>query len=131
MWNDRGSGLHVVGGEGFRGLRRLLDLGSGAEKGTYVCTRTECLGKTWRERGDVDGDDSAKERMGVATEVDRRGHRGVGVVPEAGLKLRAVKLGRQGRRRGYSSMGLGDRSCSHGPWRLELYCGQTQKKQWR
>lgn len=69
--------------------------------------------------------------MGVATEADGRGHRCVGVVPEAGLKLRAVKLGRQGRRRGYSSMVLGDRSCSHGLWRLELYCGQTQKKQWR
>lgn len=79
----------------------------------------------------MDGDDSAKERMGVATEADGRGHRRVGVVSKAGLKLRAVKLGRQGRRRGYSSMGLGYRSCSHGPGRLELYCGQTQKKQWR
>lgn len=73
MWNHRGSGLPVVEGEGFRGLRKLLDLGSGAEKGTHVCTRMECLGETWRERGDVDGEDSAKERMGVATEADGRG----------------------------------------------------------
>lgn len=45
--NDRGSGLHLMEGEGFRGLQRLLDLGSGAEKGTHVCTRLSHLLKGW------------------------------------------------------------------------------------
>lgn len=48
---------------------------------------------------DVDRDDSAKERMGVAA--------------EAGLKLGAVKLGRQ--QGGAVVAGLGDRGCSHDP----------------
>lgn len=45
---------------------------------------------------------------------------------EAGLKLRAVTLGRQWG--GAVVAGLGDRSCSHDPWGLELHCGQTQTK---